>query len=276
MQHIIKIKFLYFEIMIALLMVMALGVVIAWKTSSSFGKIPIVKRKLARTDRILVITAHPDDECMFFGPFILSAVQKWGATVAVLCCSTGNNEGKGVIRSKELLNACGELGVSADNVQCLDNSQLPDHSLKRWKFETLREVIQEKVSAFRPTVIATFDAHGVSGHRNHCDLADAVTAMQTNGHLPRGVRVLLLKSVSILRKYFKYADAALTIHLDFDLIALVNRENESVISRAMRAHRSQMVWFRWLYITFSRYMLVNTFDEIPEPERRTFRKAEHR
>lgn len=30
----------------------------------------------------------------------------------------------------------------------------------------------------------------------------------------------------------------------------------------MRAHKSQMVWFRWLYITFSRYMVVNTFREV--------------
>lgn len=32
--------------------------------------------------------------------------------------------------------------------------------------------------------------------------------------------------------------------------------------RAMRSHRSQLVWFRWLYVTFSRYMWVNEWEEI--------------
>lgn len=34
------------------------------------------------------------------------------------------------------------------------------------------------------------------------------------------------------------------------------------IQVAMRQHRSQMVWFRWLYIYFSRYMLINSLREI--------------
>jgi N-acetylglucosaminylphosphatidylinositol deacetylase len=33
--------------------------------------------------------------------------------------------------------------------------------------------------------------------------------------------------------------------------------------RAMREHRSQLVWFRWLYVLFSRYMWVNEWVEIP-------------
>jgi len=31
---------------------------------------------------------------------------------------------------------------------------------------------------------------------------------------------------------------------------------------AMRAHASQLVWFRWLYVTFSRYMWVNEWVEL--------------
>ena len=35
---------------------------------------------------------------------------------------------------------------------------------------------------------------------------------------------------------------------------------------AMLQHHSQMVWFRWLYLAFSRYMWVNEWVEIlPEP-----------
>lgn len=34
------------------------------------------------------------------------------------------------------------------------------------------------------------------------------------------------------------------------------------VQHAMWAHRSQMVWFRRLYIMFSRYMWINTLREV--------------
>lgn len=38
--------------------------------------------------RVLFVTAHPDDECMFFGPAVLSAIH-CGAPPYLLCLSTG-------------------------------------------------------------------------------------------------------------------------------------------------------------------------------------------
>lgn len=35
--------------------------------------------------------------------------------------------------------------------------------------------------------------------------------------------------------------------------------------RAMMQHRSQLVWFRWLYVAFSRYMWVNELVEVVPP-----------
>ena len=32
--------------------------------------------------------------------------------------------------------------------------------------------------------------------------------------------------------------------------------------RAMREHWSQLIWFRWLYVSFSRYMWVNEWVEV--------------
>lgn len=36
----------------------------------------------------------------------------------------------------------------------------------------------------------------------------------------------------------------------------------SLIQHAMHQHRSQMVWFRRLYILFSRYMIINSLTEL--------------
>jgi N-acetylglucosaminylphosphatidylinositol deacetylase len=40
-------------------------------------------------DNILILTAHPDDECMFFGPTITSLRTLTKARISVLCLSTG-------------------------------------------------------------------------------------------------------------------------------------------------------------------------------------------
>lgn len=32
--------------------------------------------------------------------------------------------------------------------------------------------------------------------------------------------------------------------------------------QAMQAHKSQLVWFRWLYVAFSKYMWVNVWIEM--------------
>lgn len=39
--------------------------------------------------RVLIVTAHPDDECMFFGPTILSLAKRPNCTVYLLCLSNG-------------------------------------------------------------------------------------------------------------------------------------------------------------------------------------------
>ena len=45
-------------------------------------------------DRVLIVTAHPDDECMFFGPTLCHLADR-DIKAKVLCLSTGNFYGKG-------------------------------------------------------------------------------------------------------------------------------------------------------------------------------------
>lgn len=41
------------------------------------------------TNNILIVTAHPDDECMFFGPTITSIRTMTKSRIHVLCLSAG-------------------------------------------------------------------------------------------------------------------------------------------------------------------------------------------
>jgi N-acetylglucosaminylphosphatidylinositol deacetylase len=52
------------------------------KISTNYGHLKTVKR-------VLFVTAHPDDECMFFGPIILKLAQKSDCQIFILCLSEG-------------------------------------------------------------------------------------------------------------------------------------------------------------------------------------------
>ena len=70
---------------------------------------------------MLLVTSHPDDESMFFGPTI-QAAKRMGAQVHILCLSTGDADGLGEVRAKELDSAGAYLGVTS--VELVDDSAL--------------------------------------------------------------------------------------------------------------------------------------------------------
>lgn len=45
--------------------------------------------RFPQCQRVLIVTAHPDDECMFFGPTILSLLKRPTCRVYLLCLSNG-------------------------------------------------------------------------------------------------------------------------------------------------------------------------------------------
>ena len=61
---------------------------------------------------VLLLTAHPDDECMFFAPTLiaLQALEP-PPTLYSLCLSIGNADGLGETRREELGRSLDELGV---------------------------------------------------------------------------------------------------------------------------------------------------------------------
>ncbi|UZJ51850.1 hypothetical protein CBS101457_001170 [Exobasidium rhododendri] len=69
---------------------------------------------------VLIVTAHPDDEVMFFAPTILALVGL-GVQVHALCLSVGNAENLGRIRKQELVDSYVSLGVAAQHVQSIDD-----------------------------------------------------------------------------------------------------------------------------------------------------------
>ena len=73
------------------------------------------------SQNILLVTAHPDDETMFFAPTILSLTRKTSINLFHLCLSSGNADGLGEIRKEELANSLDVLGIHRDKRWIVDH-----------------------------------------------------------------------------------------------------------------------------------------------------------
>ncbi|TPX37701.1 hypothetical protein SmJEL517_g00732 [Synchytrium microbalum] len=232
---------------------------------------------------ILIVTAHPDDECMFFGP-ILCTLKSYGLPVALLCFSTGNHQGLGVTRRKELDEACRDFGIL--DVTCLDEPDLQDNPSCTWKPERISELLNQHISRMKNgcRAIITFDDYGVSGHANHRALfhgAQLYMSSPNKKNPPPPAYSLtsiplyrkftshldLIYSAAPLRNLFTAQSSPIPIPFAKDellpVLFVSTSEQYRVSVGAMLKHASQMVWFRWLYITFSRYMVVNDLKKVP-------------
>lgn len=119
--------------------------------------------------RFLLVTAHPDDECMFFSPSLLG-LKSHGCTVDVLCLSAGDADGLGATREKELVESCKMLGIRGEGrVTCCNCDDLPDSMTTTWSPEAVAREIRNHAdkAGVRYDGFITFDEHGVSGHVNH-------------------------------------------------------------------------------------------------------------
>jgi len=126
------------------------------------------------------------------------------------------------------------------------------------------------ITTFPPTQIVTFDLGGVSGHPNHGALAQAMAHLQQTTAPGFTPKVWCLETTSFVRKYVGLLDVPLSFLLaafrstrrsdqgqDPEMRVALNFQPWQAYS-AMLAHASQFVWYRRLFILFSRYTYVNT------------------
>ncbi|XP_068186969.1 N-acetylglucosaminyl-phosphatidylinositol de-N-acetylase isoform X4 [Antennarius striatus] len=199
--------------------------------------------------RALIITAHPDDECMFFAPTILQLVEL-DAIVHLLCLSEGNYYNQGAQRKQELFNSCAVLGIQHSRITIVDHKNLPDDPKAEWRVSLVSSIIVKHMRAHTFNMVLTFDGRGVSGHANHIAIYKTVRlcfAVPGDRWPPQEVHLLPRASPQLF--------AAIMSLLFFRRTGLQN---------AMLCHRTQLLWFRYLYIAFSRYMFTNTFQIIPQ------------
>ncbi|KAK3952237.1 putative deacetylase LmbE-like domain-containing protein [Pseudoneurospora amorphoporcata] len=205
-----------------------------------------------RNKRICLLIAHPDDEAMFFAPTVLALTRpETGNHVKILCLSSGDAEGLGPTRKRELAKSGTLLGLRSpsDDVFVIDSPFFPDSMTTTWDPERISHLL---ASAFAPELnettstrssgkknnnkatktkgeinptidtIITFDKHGVSGHPNHISLyhgarlfvSQLLTAAAAGKNKDKGqgqVDIYTLPTLGIARKYSGIIDALPTL-----------------------------------------------------------------
>lgn len=185
--------------------------------------------------RVILLIAHPDDESMFFSPTLTRLTEPALENhVKILCLSTGNADGLGDTRKKELEAAAVKLGLrKREDVFILDDpSRFKDGMKEHWDETEIAKVLaqafapdalvpepgekkskkqqkaQNSSEGPRTTIdaLVTFDKHGVSSHPNHIALYNGARVflqnlMREHKGYACPVDLYTLSSVSILRKY---------------------------------------------------------------------------
>ncbi|CBX96532.1 similar to N-acetylglucosaminyl-phosphatidylinositol de-N-acetylase [Plenodomus lingam JN3] len=241
-----------------------------------------------RNKRILLLIAHPDDEAMFFAPTLLALTQPELANhIKILCLSSGDADGLGEIRKKELVKSGLRLGIaSKDDILVIEDHNFPDSMTVTWHPRLISNLL---TTAFAPNMssisakdapqttidtIITFDTHGISSHPNHRSLHDGAhtflkALMHRHSAWECPIRLYTLTTTSIFRKYSGILDAPTTIwgatlakkdvgEFPSPLLFVSSPKGYRTAQSAMTtAHQSQMRWFRWGWIGAARYMVIN-------------------
>jgi len=218
----------------------------------------------------LLVTAHPDDETMFFGPLILSLVDR-KHSFHILCLSNGSSDKSGRSRSAELESVVKVLKPHA-KLKIIEDDLLTDGLHTSWSIDRITHHISNYLSQYPKTLtnLVTFDSAGVSGHPNHIALHNAVQRL-SRGNSPV-LNYYQLKSVGIMRKYTSFIDALATRMYEF-FVGMIEEQKKTVnlgisisqnrrLRHLLSLHESQMLWFRKLYMYFSRYMFLNEFTSL--------------
>lgn len=232
-------------------------------------------------DDVVLVIAHPDDECMFFYPTIARAT-----TLHIVCLSDGGYDGLGKKREEELRRAAARLGATAT---CVNDARLRDGP-HAWDAAVVEEVVRPLLH--EEALVVTFDRGGASGHANHVACYHGAAAASkgpsrrreqrsrrwrggrkrhaANVQVHAGVRRIAqtertgrfyaLETAPHYRRYigcFDVACAWLRARLAARRSLLVASVDVRGCYAALAAHASQLVWFRRLSVVFSAYTYAN-------------------
>lgn len=208
---------------------------------------------IARTDRVLVVAPHPDDETLATGGLLQLAVEV-GAAVRVVFVTDGDRNPWAqraferrlrigpedrmrfaALRRRETISALGTLGVPADAAEFLG---LPDQGTTDLLLRAdhrISDMLAEAVLGWRPTVLAVPDTHDLHpDHNAAAVLMRLCCSSRSDADAPRVLSYVVHRA---------RRSQPLACQLELSLSEACRQRKLA----AILCHRSQMFWRRgWL------------------------------
>ena len=220
--------------------------------------------------KALFLTAHPDDEAMFFLPTI-TALRERGYQLHLFCLTNGDAYGLSSERERELVEAGKMMGFFPSHVHI---GKFRDGFNEKWNLTLAVEEIVKHANRHPFQLILSFDRKGVTGHPNHISVHHAFrkAAVDIVRHNPN-VHLYCLDSMDLLTRFLGNLPSIFS-HLTYQpkephqLVFQRFFPFESLV--VMRAHKSQFVWFRQLNVFISTLHYYNILYPLYSPSDRSY------
>ena len=264
---------------------------------SKFNVKQVVSSQLLKNvSSLILVIAHPDDEVMFFAPTLLQMdfLLPNNVPIEVVCLSKGvdvDGSDAGETRASELKDSVALLlnskRAGANRVVRVHQLDYQDGMDQIWDIEAIVQDLENilfvessKSSGFK-RILLSFDSHGVSNHPNHIACHEAVkslferysnkiVAVFLNSHHSNGILKYSSFILGLIKCTINWINNDIlkrTPLLPFSLdhtkyISLFNTYPQYILSFAsmINSHQSQMVWFRYGWWSFSRFVYINDLE----------------
>ena len=141
-------------------------------TQSAVARVRAVASKLDSAKRILIITAHPDDE-LLLAPLLAQRCVTGGASCSFVVMTIGEGGGDGTTRAGEMARSAAMF--NARLLQWTYPDVLTDVGAAWGDRAALVRQLSDVIATERPDLILTFDpAHGSTGHPAHREIGQLV------------------------------------------------------------------------------------------------------
>ncbi|KAL9656019.1 hypothetical protein ABK040_007639 [Willaertia magna] len=264
------------------------GIVIAHPDDEAMFFTPLIQSLNEMNNNLNNLNTHNTD----------SFKNKKNIKIHLLCLSSGNANGIGKERIFELEKSCKILNIlnqnehvkvilnnntliNKDNLinnnntlinkermkgNCIiiEDEELLDGMDKIWNLDKISWLVEEFVEQNKITKIFTFDKFGISNHPNHIATFNGIIKFKLKT-LQKQNQIdcyQLITNNNIFRKYSSIFEFVTSLHFNNENTITLFTPQFLKSWKAMKAHESQFVWFRKLFILFSTYTYVNTFTKI--------------